>query len=81
MLNFDEYVTNLEERREEEKLAARNEELLRRLTERTYEDAVQELYASLTFRVGVGDMYPIERATDFEVIVPTEEERELELAV
>lgn len=81
MLNFDEYVTKLEERRAEEKLAVCNAELYRRLTENTYEDAVRELYASLVFRVGVGELYPVERDNDFELVLPADEERVLETAV
>lgn len=73
MLNFDEYVTKMEERRAEEKLASYNAELYHRLQENTYEDAVQALYASLTFRVGVRDMYGAERSNDFEMVIPAEE--------
>ena len=52
MLKFDEYVTELEERRAKEKNAAINAELARRLCEGTKEDAVAELYAALTFLCG-----------------------------
>lgn len=81
MLNFDEYVEKMEERRAEEKLSVCNAELYRRLAENTYEDAVQELYAALTFRVGVGDLYGEERNSDFEVVIPVEKERALEMAI
>ena len=43
------------------------------MQENTYEDAVQALYASLTFRVGVRDMYGAERSNDFEMVIPAEE--------
>lgn len=81
MLNFDEYVEQIEERRAEEKLSVCNAELLRRLTENTYEDAVQELYAALTFRIGIGDLYGEERNNDFELVIPAEKEQELEMAI
>ena len=58
MWTFDEYVTEMEERRAREKRAAYNAELARGLRERTHGEAVAALYAALTFVGGVADVLP-----------------------
>lgn len=63
MTNFDKYIEEMEERRREEKHAACNAELWRRLRESSRAEAVAELYAALTFPVGVADM-PKERVLE-----------------
>lgn len=56
MLNFDEYVTEMEERRAGEKRERFNAELEASLKTRTYEETVAALYAGLVFVVGSGDI-------------------------
>lgn len=58
MLNFDEYVMQMEERRAREKRADLNAALSQGLREKTHAQAVAELYAGLTFVVGVSDVLP-----------------------
>ena len=66
MLNFEEYVTQMEERRAREKRAAINAAIAQSLRERTYGEAVAALYAALTF---VGDVA--------DVLLPVNAERTL----
>ncbi len=59
MRNFEGYITEMEERRSREKRERLNTELARRLRERSHEEAVAELYASLTFCIGVSDILTV----------------------
>lgn len=59
MRNFEAYITEMEERRSREKRERVNAELARRLRERSHEEAVAELYASLTFCIGVSDILTV----------------------
>ena len=56
MLNFEEYVTQMEEKRAREKRAAINAAIAQSLRERTHEEAVAALYAALTFVGDVADV-------------------------
>ncbi len=58
MLNFDEYVTKLEERRAQEKRAGFNAVIAQGLRERTHGETVAALYAALTFVGSVSDVLP-----------------------
>ena len=69
MFDFDEYVTEMEERRTQEKRARCNEAIAQSLRERTYEESVRALYAGLTFIGGISD-----------VLLPVATERTLQSA-
>ena len=58
MLNFDEYVTKMEERRAQEQRAGFNAAIAQGLRERTHGETVAALYAALTFVGGVSDVLP-----------------------
>ena len=55
MKNFDEYIESMIERRAKERAESLNEELARGLKERTHAEAVEALFAGLTFIGGVSD--------------------------
>ena len=59
MTNFDEYIQEMELQRVKRKNAAYNAELLRRLRERSKEDAVAELYAALVFPCGGVEVFGV----------------------
>ena len=56
MLNFDEYVTKMEERRAQEQRAGFNAAIAQGLRERTHGETVAALYAALTFVGGISDV-------------------------
>ena len=56
MINFDEYVSEMEERRARERRAKINAMLSQSLREKTHGEMVSALYASLTFVGGVSDV-------------------------
>ena len=56
MVNFDEYVSEMEERRAREKRAKINAMLSQSLREKTHGEVVASLYATLTFLGGVSDI-------------------------
>ena len=56
MVNFDEYVNQMEERRAREKRAKINGMLSQSLREKTHDEVVASLYAALTFVGGVSDV-------------------------
>lgn len=56
MKNFDEYIESMVERRAKERVESLNEELARGLKERTHAEAVEALFAGLTFIGGVSDI-------------------------
>lgn len=56
MKNFDEYIESMVERRAKERAESLNAELARGLKERTHAEAVEALFAGLTFIGGVSDM-------------------------
>ena len=68
MVNFDEYIAQMEERRAREKRATFNAVIARRLKEKTHEQAVADLYANLTFIGGVSD-----------ILLPASSEKRLQL--
>lgn len=56
MKNFDEYIESMVERRAKERVQSLNAELARGLKERTHAEAVEALFAGLTFIGGVSDI-------------------------
>ena len=56
MGNFDEYIENMISRRAKARMESLNETLARGLKERTHAEAVEALFAGLTFIGGVADI-------------------------
>ena len=56
MTKFDEYIENMISRRAKERMEELNERLARGLQERTHAEAVEALFAGLTFIGGVADI-------------------------
>ncbi|MBQ8229120.1 MAG: hypothetical protein IJZ32_00315 [Clostridia bacterium] len=56
MKNFDEYIESMIRRRAKERAERLNAELARGLKERTHAEAVEALFAGLTFIGGVSDI-------------------------
>ena len=56
MENFDEYIESMVIRRAKARAAEFNERLARGLKERTHAEAVEALFAGLTFIGGVSDI-------------------------
>lgn len=56
MTCFEEFIEKMEKRRDEEKKAKWNEELSKRLQQRSYEESLSALYASMTIFVGTSDV-------------------------
>lgn len=56
MKNFDEYIESMLQRRAKERAKRLNAELARGLKERTHAEAVEALFAGLTFIGGVSDI-------------------------
>lgn len=56
MKNFDEYIESMVERRAKARAERLNEELARGLKERTHAEAVEALFAGLTFMGRVSDI-------------------------
>ncbi len=58
MTRFDEYVTKLSEMRTRERMRRLNDELVRRVNERTREETLTALFAALRFPIGTSDILP-----------------------